>query len=207
MSAPPIELNEAVKLRLDAEARLKAGSAPLTNGWSVGVNALGLLHKLASTPEDAVDALKLLHELQVHQVELDLQNEQMESTQRELAEEVARYRGLYEHAPVGYLNVSPRRDIVESNIAAAGLLGTTQDELRGLKLDTFLAPASRPVLNLMLTELRPGRPGGACEVKLIVGKGKGARPLQIRASVTPGGGSFLLILVESSDRRKSVEPV
>lgn len=205
MSAPDTELTAAVKLRLDAEARLKAGSAPSTNGWSVGVNALGLLHKLASSPENAVDALKLLHELQVHQVELDLQNEQMESTQRELAEELARYRGLYEYAPVGYLNVRPQRDILESNIAAAGLLGTGPDELRGFNLDAFLAPESRPVLNLMLTRLHPGGPGGACEVQL--GVGRASRKLQILASVTPGGGSFLLILVDLTDRRKSDERI
>jgi PAS domain S-box-containing protein len=205
MSAPDTVLTEAVKLRLDAEARLKAGSAPSTSGWSVGVNALGLLHKLASTPENAVDALKLLHELQVHQVELDLQNEQMESTQRELAEELARYRGLYEYAPVAYLNVSAQRDILECNIAAAGLLGAGQGELRGVNLDAFLAPESRPVLSLMLKRLRPGGPGGTCEVQL--GVAQASRKLQILASVTPGGGSFLLILVDLTDRRKSDERI
>jgi PAS domain S-box-containing protein len=205
MSAPHIERTEAVKLRLDAEARLKAGSAPSTSGWSVGVNTLALLHKLASTPEDAVDALKLLHELQVHQVELDLQNEQMESTQRELAEELARYRGLYDYAPVGYLNVSPQRDILECNIAAAGILGTGQDELRGFNLDAFLALESRPVLSEVLTRLRPGGPGGACEVRL--GVGRASRKLQVLASVTPGGGSFLLILVDLTDRRKPHERI
>src|SRR4029453_4170433 len=143
MSAPHIDLTEAAKLRLNAEARLEAGSAPPTNGWSVGVNALGLLHKLASSPENAVDALKLLHELQVHQVELDLQTEQMESTQRELAEELARYRGLYEYAPVGYLNISAQRDIVECNIAAARLLGTGQEALRGFNLDALDRKSTR----------------------------------------------------------------
>jgi PAS domain S-box-containing protein len=205
MSAPHTDLAEAAKLRLDAEARLKAGSAPATSGWSVGVSALGLLHKLASTPENAVDALKLLHELQVHQVELDLQNEHMESAQRELAEELVRYRGLYEYAPVGYLNVSAQRDILESNIAAAGLLGTGRDELRGFNLDAFLAPASRPVISRMLTRLHPGGPGGACEVQLHVGRA--SRKLRILASVTPGGGSFLLILVDLTDIRKSDERI
>jgi PAS domain S-box-containing protein len=205
MAAHNIERAEAEKLRLDAEARLKAGSAPSTGRRSVGVNALGPLHKLASTPENAVDALKLLHELQVHQVELDLQSEHMEAAQRELAEELARYRGLYEHAPVGYLNVSTQRDILECNIAAAGLLGTGQVELRGFNLDAFLARGSRPVLSLMLRRLRPGGPGGVCEVQL--GVGQLSRKLQILASVTPGGGSFLLILVDLTDRRKSDERI
>jgi PAS domain S-box-containing protein len=200
MSAPNFEPTEPSTLRLDAETRLKAGSAPPTTGWPVGVDTLGLLHKLASTPENAVDALKLLHELQVHQVELDLQHEQMEITQRELAEDLARYRGLYEYAPVGYLNLSPQRDILDCNIAGASLFGIGQDELRGSNLDTFLAPGSRPVLRQLLQQLRPGGPSDACEVH--VGAGKASRKLQILASVTPGGRSFLMALVDLTDPRK-----
>ena len=71
-------------MRLHAETVLKEGSAPPTKGWPTGVGTLSLLHELASTPARADEALKLLHELQVHQVELDLQHEQMEATRREL---------------------------------------------------------------------------------------------------------------------------
>jgi len=198
MSAPTIESTEAVKLRLDAEARLEAGSAPSMKGWSVGINALGSLHQLASTPENAVDALKLLHELQVYQVELDLQHEQMESTQRELAEDLARYRGLYEHAPVGYINLSPQRTIRECNIAGASLLRARQDELRGSKLDTLLAPGSRPMLVELLKRVRPGGPSDACEVQ--IGAGKDSCKVQLFVSATPSGGSFLVVLVDLKDR-------
>ncbi len=108
MSIPSPESMEQARLRERAEARLKAGSAPPTRGWPTGVGTLQLLHELASTPESAVDALKLLHELQVHQVELDLQHEQIEITQRELAEDLARYQALYELAPLAYPPSAPR---------------------------------------------------------------------------------------------------
>ena len=69
---------EQAQLRVDAEDRLEHGTAPPTRGWPTGSEALRLLHSLASAPASASEALKLLHELQVHQVELDLQREQME---------------------------------------------------------------------------------------------------------------------------------
>jgi PAS domain-containing protein len=193
-----IEPNEFSKLRLEAEARLKEGSAPPTKGWPTGGNALFLLYKLASTPESAPDALKLLHELQVHQVELDLQHEQMEITLLELSAdltELTRYKGLYEFAPAGYFSVSHQGDIIEGNLAGAALFGVTQNEWHGRRIDDFLAPESRPVFLELLQRLRDGDASNGCEV-LSGGEANATRRLQIAASVTPGGGSFLMVFSE-----------
>lgn len=193
-----VETTKLVKLRLEAETRLKEGSAPPTTGWSVGVNALSLLHKLAGTPSSAFDALKLLHELQVHQVELDLQHEQMESTQRELTEDLAHFRQLYERAPVGYINLGPQRDIFECNEAAATLFGKNQDDVLGRNFDSFLAPASQPVLLQLLKRLRTGGASESCQVQM--GTGSTARKLLVVASLPPGGRSFLLVLLDLTER-------
>jgi len=182
------------KLRIDAETRLKEGSAPPTVGWSVGVNALSMLHKLASAPASAIDALKLLHELQVHQVELDLQHEQMEATQRELTEDLAHYQGLYEFAPIPYLNVSPQGDILECNRAAAILFGVEQVQLRDRSIDSLVASASRPVFRQLLNRLSADDPTGNCEIQLAASKGK--RKIQAVASATSGGRSFLVVLLD-----------
>ena len=182
------------KLRREAETRLNEGSAPPTIGWSVGVNALSLLHKLASSPASATDALKLLHELQVHQVELDLQHEQIETTQRELAEDLARYQGLYEYAPVAYLNLSPHRDILECNVATAQLFELGQDDLRGRNIESFVDPASRPVLLQLLKRLRSDGTSASCDV--AVSTSRGSNKMQVVASLAPGGGSFLVVFVD-----------
>lgn len=185
-------------LRLDAEARLKEGSAPPTIGWPTGVSALSLLYKLASTPGSADDALKLLHELQVHQVELDLQHEQIEAAQRELVEDLTRYQGLYEFAPVAYLRIGPEGDILEGNVAGARLLGVRQDELRARRIDAFLAPESRPALIALLKRLRADGSRDTYEVQASTENN--SRPLRILACATPGGGSFLMVLVDMIDR-------
>lgn len=90
MSMHAVDSSKLSELRQHAEARLNGGQAPKTLGWSSSAQALSLLHRLASDPASAADALKLLHELQVHQVELDLQHEQMEQQLLELSETLRR---------------------------------------------------------------------------------------------------------------------
>jgi PAS domain S-box-containing protein len=194
MSTPEMIPAKQVQLRQDAETRLKAGAAPRTQGWSLGMNALSLIHKLASTPASAPDALKLLHEVQVHQVELDLQHEQIETTARELGEDLTRYRELYEYAPVGYVTLGPRRDVLECNRAAARLLGITQDAACGSLFASLLAPASRPLFLEMLERLRPGGGSEHCEARFA---GPGVRrQQQLVASLAPDGRTAHVVMFD-----------
>jgi PAS domain S-box-containing protein len=199
MPGPKGESATLAKLRREAEVRLKEGSAPTTAGWSVGVHALSLLHELASQPGSAVDALKLLHELQVYQVELDLQHEQIESTHRDIVEDMALYRGLFECSPAAYLSLTLQRDIAECNIAAAKLFDVEQEKLRGSSVETFVAPASRPQLIQLLKRLRPDGPSGSCELQL--GNGYGSHHVQVVASAAPDGKSLLVMFIDLPARR------
>ena len=108
-----------MKLRRNAEERLEKGTAPFSRGLPAGTQALTLLHGLASTPETATDALKLLHELQVHQVELDLQHEQAEQECRQFAEDLANYTCLFDLAPFAYLSLDPEGLVIAANRIAA----------------------------------------------------------------------------------------
>jgi hypothetical protein len=195
MSEPTVESKRSLSLRLDAEARLSEGRAPPSGGARSSAGALNLLHRLASTPASADDALKLLHELQVHQVELDLQHEQLETIRRELAEDLLRYRGLYRFAPTGYFDVGSDGDIFEGNLAGADLFGVRQDELVGRRIDSFLAPGSRPVLLDLLRQVCESGSRTACEVA-SGGDATVARQLWVVAGLAPGAGSLLLIVVD-----------
>lgn len=199
MPAPKVDPTTLAKLRRDAEFHLKEGTAPQSAGWSVGVNALSLLHELASRPESAVDALKLLHELQVYQIELDLQHEHIETSHRDLVEELARYRELFDSAPVAYLSLGPHRDILDCNFVATQLFEISEDELRERCLDTLLAPASRPLLQALMQRLRLDGTAGSCEVQL--NSGYGSQKMQVVARATAGGKTFPVVFVDLPPRR------
>lgn len=187
------EFRKQAQLRLDAENRLRERSAPPAGGWTVGADALTLLYRLASSPDTAADALKLLSELQTHQVELDLQHAQLEANQQELSHALTHYRALYDFAPVGYLVVGLDGQVVEANRAGAELLGTGPGGLGGQPIAAFFAQGSRSAVLELFDALREGAQGVCCEVASS-DRGSGQNPLRIHASLAPGGEGALMIV-------------
>jgi PAS domain S-box-containing protein len=177
MSTPRADPSLAAQLRTVAEERLRTGTAPVTNGWRSGSQSLALLHGLASDPARAAEALKLLHELQVHQVELDLQHEQMEQERREYADSLETYIALFDGAPFAYLTMDFDGKLLEANRIGAQWLGVPRDEWPGSQIERFFAPESRQAMQDALGRLHKGsanvtftaRPaaGGAVQVAAV----------------------------------------
>jgi PAS domain S-box-containing protein len=163
----------------------------------MGIDALRLLHRLSSDPKSAGDALKLLHELQVHQVELDLQNEEITDNEHELVADLERYQLLYDCAPFSYLLIEPEGLVIQGNLAAGGLLGVRRDELGGQRIDRFLTPESRPRLHDLLRRVMASGARSSCLVQVQSGAGDPA-PLQLFASILPGQAIVLLACCENA---------
>jgi PAS domain-containing protein len=161
--------------------------------------ALGVLHELASSPSTAAAALTLLHELQVHQVELDLQDEELRRSRPELEAALARQVRLYDFAPVGYLTVDRGTALRELNLTAAGMLGSERDPLLGRTLDKFLEPRSALALHAMLDRLVEGASREVRPLELMAGQGE-RRDVLASATRDPDGQLFLIAFVDVAER-------
>lgn len=186
---------DQARLRSSAEIRLHNGTAPRTRGWTVGNDALGVLYRLASNPDTAGEGLKLLHELQAHQVELDLQYEQLEANENDFVEQIGRYKALYDFAPIGYFILGRDACIMECNLAGAALFGMDQHDIGGRPIDSFLRADGRTTLGWQLKQLFSSTPDVACYVRSDDG-GNDFRHMQVSANLAPGGEAILMIITE-----------
>jgi PAS domain S-box-containing protein len=84
------------------------------------------------------DQVRLLHELQVHQIELEMQNQELRESRGELEAALARYTELYDFAPVGYLTLTFDGVIVEANLTGAKLLGIQRRNLMRKRFTSFV---------------------------------------------------------------------
>jgi PAS domain S-box-containing protein len=89
------------------------------------------------------DALNLVNELQVHQVELELQNEELMDTREKLSRARYRYTDLYDFAPVGYLTLSKYNIVREANVTVCQMLGIKRKDLLGHRFTEFIARESQ----------------------------------------------------------------
>ncbi len=102
---------------------------------------------------------RTLQELRVHQIELEMQNEELRRTRDELEESRTRYFDLYDLAPVGYATLSCEGLILEANLTLATRLGVPRGTLVGALLSRFVAPASTDAYYLSLRRVfEAGRP-------------------------------------------------
>lgn len=201
----PIAVNDAeeiLALRQRALSQL-AGARPRAPGRPSSAAALAVLHTLASSPATAADALALLHELQVHQVELELQDEELRRSRSELEAELSRQKVLVDHAPVAYLTLDASTCVHELNHAAARLLGAKRDTLQGALLTRFLSPRSAQALITLLASVHDGAPPQACELQLAADPPPAPALLAV-ASADPAGGRCLLALVEAGVRSDGI---
>jgi|WetSurMetagenome_2_1015567.scaffolds.fasta_scaffold00113_4 PAS domain S-box-containing protein len=110
---------------------------------------------------------RLLHELQVHQIELELQNEELCRAQAELAIAHARYFDLYDLAPVGYLTLSEKGLITAANMMAAILLGMERSVLINQPLTRFIYPDDQDIYYLHRKKLLDAGEPQAIDIRLL----------------------------------------
>ncbi len=153
MNKKPDPLPEAAALRRQAEEQLTAGQS----GNS-------------SAPRIAVDTQRILYELNVHQIELEMQNEELRHTRLELEASQARYFDLFDLAPIGFVILNEKGMILETNLAATDLLGLERNTLVNLPLTHFILPEDQDIYYHFRKQLFATLALQVCELRMLRAK-------------------------------------
>ena len=132
------------------------------------------LHKTPSDMKEmpAEDLKSLIEELKVHQVELEMQGDQLRKSHLELEESRDRYLDLYDFAPVGYFTVSEKGMILEANLTAATLLGVARSTLVGMAFSGFIAEEDKDLFYFHRRKLLESRDRERYELKFVKKDGR-----------------------------------
>ena len=112
------------------------------------------------------DAKKLLHELQVHQIELEMQNEELQKTYIIAETALKKYTMLYDFAPVGYFTLNSEGSICELNFTGAAMLGDRRFSLLNSSFKIYVAEVSKNVFNDFFRRVYLSTGKESCQVML-----------------------------------------
>jgi PAS domain S-box-containing protein len=158
-------------------------------------------------PEDgvrrtAVETARLVHELEVHQIELEMQNEELRQIRAKGEALLAQYTDLYDFAPTGYFNLAADGTILAVNLTGARLLGIERAQLLNRRLGVLVSVADRPAFNAFLEKTFEGKGREFCEAALLRAE---TDPLFVRieAVVSEGQRECRAAVLDVTDRHRA----
>jgi PAS domain S-box-containing protein len=174
---------EAAELRRRAEERLLANNAEFQH------------------PRTGEELQRLVHELEVHQIELEMQNTVLRQARDDLERARDKYADLYDFAPVSYFTLDREGVVKTANLTGAGLLGIERSRLTGRRFGLFVTVEDRTAFADFLGKVFAGEGKESCEVMLL---GKEHHPLfaQIEAEVVASGQECRVAVIDITVRRQ-----
>jgi two-component system CheB/CheR fusion protein len=153
---------------------------------------------------------RLLHELEVHQAELEIQNEELRGARLSTEAALARYTDLFELAPIGYATLSIDGAIREINQVGTAMLGAKRP-LVGWRFSLFVLPSQRQTFDQMLRHALARELKQSCEVELVDPKARSGSAQSVRTQVhftavaLQNAGPLVLLAFQDISERKARE--
>ena len=155
---------------------------------------------LSSTANLPMDANRLVHELQVHQIELELQNEALAKAYAEADAARERYAEIYDFSPIAFITVDALGTICQINLAGANLLGIKLTEFRRYRFGASVAPESVAVFNQFLEKVLRERCRQGCEISLLATAERPAAVVTIDAVPDENGKECRMVVVDVTQK-------
>jgi signal transduction histidine kinase/CheY-like chemotaxis protein len=183
---PPAHPPDAAELRRRAEERLR------------------LKHPPTGHARTGADTQRLVHELQVHQIELEMQNEELQKTRDDMEAALEKYSDLCDFAPVGYLTLDREGMVREANLASATLLGLERSRLVNRRFGLSVSAADRPAFSAFLARIFESKTRERCEVTLV-NEGKPPVVVRIEATVAASWQECRVVLDDITAQKRAEE--
>jgi len=147
------------------------------------------------------EAQRLVHELEVHSIELEMQNAELRQARDKEEKDLETYTDLYDYAPVGYFTLDRDGTIRSANLTGASLLGIERASLPGQSFERFVSAADRPAFTTFLDKVFSSRDKQECEVQLL---NNGNLPLtvQLEAMADASGQECRSAVIDISERKR-----
>jgi two-component system cell cycle sensor histidine kinase/response regulator CckA len=148
------------------------------------------------------DIQRLVHELQVQQIELKMQNEELMQAAETAASEREKFVDLYDFAPVGYLSIGPEGAIREVNLTCASMLGVERSRLIKRRFGMFVLASDLPAFNDFLTHAFASPVRLFCELALVKPEHP---PMQVRLEAlrTPAGHECRVVVTDMTAHKQA----
>jgi signal transduction histidine kinase/CheY-like chemotaxis protein len=155
-------------------------------------------------PRNKADTQRLLHELEVHQIELEMQNAELAHSRLETETALERVTDLFDFAPIGYLTLERSGTILESNLAAAALLGLARSALAKRRFALFVAPAARAAFAAFLDRVFATKVRERCELT-VTPEGTPEIEVELEAVAVDSGRECRVALLDRTERKRAAE--
>ena len=146
------------------------------------------------------EALRIIHELEVHQVELELQNDELHQALTDAETAKNKFTDLYDFAPSGYFTLSSEGDIIGLNLTGAKMLGKERSLALNRRFALFVSEDTLPVFNLFLENVFYSKIKETCEVKILTNC-DGPLYVLLTGIVTDNGKQCNVTVVDTTERR------
>ena len=177
-------------------------------------------------PREVAEAHKLIQELQIHQIELEMQNEELQKSRTEVEELLNQYSDLYDFAPAGYFTFDREGAIRRVNLTGATLLGTERARLVNRRFGQFVSEADRPVFNHFLKTVftKKASVSGKASCEVALSEQRDLIPLRdtagsrdaveatrrnvyIEGTVTENGQECRVVMTDITSRKQAEEKI
>jgi len=148
------------------------------------------------------DLLKLIHELEVHQIELEMQNEELISAKNKANEASEKYEEIYDFAPSGYFTLSRKGNILKLNILAAKMLGKERLKLINSRFALFVKEDSRIDFHNILEEIFQSKINESCDLSLISYDKKDLY-IHLTGNLSDNGEECYIIAIDITERKNN----